>query len=94
MHSIRDISWNSETGPPSRRHEELLHKTDAGFRSAHTSHTFLPAGSDYSYTNIYTSFTSNNRKMLNGTVTYAKGGFFNGQYDMIDAKMVYRYQPS
>lgn len=63
------------------------------FDPTHTSHTFLPAGSDYSYTNIYTSFTSNNRKMLNGTVTYAKGGFFNGQYDMIDAKMVYRYQP-
>lgn len=63
------------------------------FDPTHTSHTFLPAGSDYSYTNVYTSFTSNNRKMLNGTVTYAKGGFFNGQYDMIDAKMVYRYQP-
>lgn len=63
------------------------------FDPTHTSNRFLPAGSDYNYTNFYTTFTSNNRKPLNGTVTYTKGGFFSGDYDMVDARIVYRFQP-
>ena len=63
------------------------------FDPTHVSNIYLPAGSDYYYTNFYATFTSNNRKPLNGTVTYTKGGFFNGDYDMLDAKIVYRFQP-
>ncbi|MDD4632259.1 MAG: DUF5916 domain-containing protein, partial [Proteiniphilum sp.] len=63
------------------------------FDPTHVSSTFLPAGNKYNYSDVYTTFTSNNRKPFNGIVTFAKGGFFNGNYDMIDTKMVYRFQP-
>ncbi len=70
-------------------HIKLMHD----FNPTHTGDKFLPAGTQYDYTNFYISFTSNNRKPLNGMITYTKGGFFNGQYDMVDARMVYRFQP-
>ena len=68
-------------------------KLMSDFDPTHTSGKFLPAGSDYNYSHFYTTFTSNNRKPLNATITYTKGGFFNGQYDMVDTKVVYRVQP-
>lgn len=63
------------------------------FDPTHISNVFLPVGSEYNYSDFYTTFTSNNRQPLNGTATYSKGGFFNGNYEMIDTKMVYRFQP-
>ena len=63
------------------------------FDPTHVSSVFLPTGNEYNYSDLYTTFTSNNRKPFNGTVTFAKGGFFNGRYDMIDTRMVYRFQP-
>jgi len=63
------------------------------FDPTHVSSTFLPAGNEYSYSDVYTTFTSNNRQPFNTIVTLAKGGFYNGSYDMIDTKMVYRFQP-
>ncbi len=46
------------------------------FDPTHVSSVFLPAGNEYNYSDLYTTFTSNNRKPFNGTVTLAKGGFF------------------
>ena len=63
------------------------------FDPTHVSNSFLPTGSDYNYSDFYTTYTSNNRKPFNGIITFAKGGFFNGKYDMVDTKMVYRFQP-
>lgn len=63
------------------------------FDPTHVSNVYLPKGSTYSYNNFYGTLTSNNRKPLNGTMLYSKGGFFNGQMDMVDLKMNYRFQP-
>lgn len=63
------------------------------FDPTHASTSFLPAGSEYDYTNFYATVNSSNQKPLNGMITYTKGGFFNGEYDMVDARMVYRFQP-
>ena len=63
------------------------------FDPTHVSDVFLPAGSDYRYRQWYSQFEASPRNPLNGKILYAKGSFFNGKVDFVDANLVYRYQP-
>lgn len=63
------------------------------FDPTHVSNVYLSQGSTYNYNNFYGTLTTNNKKPLNGTLLYSKGGFFNGNMDMVDLKMNYRFQP-
>jgi len=39
------------------------------------------------------NYTSDNRKLLKGTVTLGKGQFFNGKMNFMESMLTYRYQP-
>jgi hypothetical protein len=63
------------------------------FDPTHVSMVSLPGGSDYRYRYGLISYTSDNRKLLNGSVTLAKGGFYNGNMNYLEGLLTYRYQP-
>lgn len=63
------------------------------FDPTHASDKYLSAGTTYRYKQWYTEFTTSPRHPLNGSLMYAKGGFYSGNVDVVQANMVYRYQP-
>jgi hypothetical protein len=68
-------------------------KLTEDFDPTHVSEVTLPAGSDYRYRQWYTELITTPRNPLNGRLMYAKGGFFSGNVDVVEANLVYRYQP-
>lgn len=63
------------------------------FDPTHVSDVYLPAGSKYRYQQWYSKVLTSPRRPLNGSLFYSGGGFFNGKADMVEANLVYRYQP-
>ncbi len=63
------------------------------FDPTHVSNVYLPAGSSYRYRQWFSEIVTSPRRTLNGSLMYAKGGFFSGNVDVIEANLVYRYQP-
>lgn len=68
-------------------------KLTEDFDPTHVSEVTLPAGSDYRYRQWYTELITTPRNPLKGRLMYAKGGFFSGNVDVVEANLVYRYQP-
>ncbi|MDD4777192.1 MAG: DUF5916 domain-containing protein [Fermentimonas sp.] len=63
------------------------------FDPTHVSDVFLPAGSEYRYKQWFGEIETSPRRPLNGSLLYAKGGFYSGKVDMVEANIIYRYQP-
>jgi hypothetical protein len=53
----------------------------------------LPAGSDYNWSTLRASFTSDARKRVNYKIGGSYGGYFNGNRGAVDGAVAYRYQP-
>lgn len=68
-------------------------KLDRNFDPTHVSNVFLPEGTEYKYTQWFVDLQTSPNNPLNGSLKYNKGGFFNGNIDIIDATVNYRYQP-
>jgi hypothetical protein len=63
------------------------------FDPTHASGVFLPAGSEYRFRYGFIGYTSDNRKLLKGVASFAKGGFFNGRMNYLESSLSYRYPP-
>lgn len=63
------------------------------FDPTHVSSVFLPKGSDYRFRYGFVSYTSDNRKLLKGSIAASKGVFFNGNANYLEGSVSYRYQP-
>jgi hypothetical protein len=63
------------------------------FDPTHASTVYLPKGSDYRFRYGLVSYASDNRKILKGSLTAAKGEFYNGNMNYLEGMLTYRYQP-
>ncbi len=55
--------------------------------------TFLKKGTEYSTNVAFVQYQSDMRKMFNLGTTITKGGFYNGNINVLEGHMTYRYQP-
>jgi hypothetical protein len=63
------------------------------FDPTHKNKAFLPAGSEYRYGGAWVEFASDNRKALKWSGSYTKGTFYNGDIDLVEGMLGYRFQP-
>jgi len=63
------------------------------FDPTHVSGHYLSAGSSYRFRMWYSQLVTSPRRPLNGSLKYIKGGFYSGDVDVVEASLVYRYQP-
>lgn len=54
---------------------------------------FLPAGNEYRYKQLFVNAITSTNNPFNGSLSYTKGGFFNGDIDIVTANLNYRFQP-
>jgi hypothetical protein len=73
--------------------KDLFVKLKNEFDPTHITGEYLPAGSEYRTQYGFLEYTSDNRKLLKWNATLAKGEFYNGDFNFIEGKMSYRYQP-
>lgn len=73
--------------------KDLFVRLNRDFDPTHISGVYLPAGSEYRTQFAFAEFTSDNRKLFKFSTMVAKGGIYSGDFNMIEGRMSYRYQP-
>lgn len=63
------------------------------FDPTNVSGHYLSSGSEYRWRYYFMDYTSDNRSFFNYGITAAKGGFYNGDVNLLQGKLGYRYQP-
>jgi hypothetical protein len=72
---------------------DIYVRLSADFDPTHVSTVFLPKGSEYRFRYGFASFTSDNRKQLKGSISFNKGGFYNGNVNYLEGSLSYRFPP-
>ncbi len=68
-------------------------KLQEDFDPTHVNDHVLVAGTEYNYSHYYVSYESDNRKLFKWDIFAAKGGLYNGDINMVEGSVGYRYQP-
>lgn len=63
------------------------------FDPTHKSDVVLPEGSEYRYQGFWIEYESDNRKAFKWSGSYSGGGFYNGNIDLVEGMIGYRFQP-
>ncbi|MBT3382848.1 MAG: carbohydrate binding family 9 domain-containing protein [Prolixibacteraceae bacterium] len=63
------------------------------FDPTHISETYLPAGSTYKFGGPFLFYSSTRKTMFNWSAQAAKGPFYSGEIQYVQAEFGYRYQP-
>ncbi|WP_206610929.1 DUF5916 domain-containing protein [Mariniphaga sediminis] len=63
------------------------------FDPTHISDQVLPAGSEYNYGGVFTSYESSASRLFKWNAEVAKATFFNGNIQYVQGQLGYRYQP-
>lgn len=66
---------------------------DRAFDPTQQNEHFLLSGSEYNYGSFMASFVSTARTSLNWAAMVRKGGFYNGDIQLVEAQLGYRIQP-
>ncbi len=73
--------------------KDFYSRLDKDFDPTHISNTVLSKGTDYSYKIGFVDYFSDTRKLFNYSATLASGGFYSGQINVAEGKLIYRFQP-
>jgi hypothetical protein len=63
------------------------------FDPTHISDAVLKKGTDYNYRVVFLEYFSDTRAVFNYAATAATGNFFNGNINLLEGHMTYRFQP-
>ena len=68
-------------------------RLDNDFDPTRRRTNYLLKGTEYSYNSGFLQYRSDTRKLFNFGTTLSKGGFFNGDINVAEGQVTYRYQP-